>query len=80
MVYSVDAETGALTQLQRRSTEAASTREFTFSPDGRFLLLAVQGGDRIAVLQRDPTSGLLGKTVHSLPLSRPSYLQLLPAR
>ena len=80
VVYSVDAETGALTQLQRRSTEAASTREFTFSPDGRFLLLAVQGGDRIAVLQRDPASGLLGKTVHSLPLSRPSYLQLLPAR
>ena len=76
----MDAETGALTQLQRRSTEAASTREFTFSPDGRFLLLAVQGGDRIAVLQCDPASGLLGKTVHSLPLSRPSYLQLLPAR
>lgn len=79
VVFSVDAATGRLTRLQRRSTEAASTREFTITPDGRFLLLAIQGADALAVLQRDPASGRLGETVQTLALSKPSYLQFLPS-
>lgn len=80
VAFSVDPGDGRLTRLQRRSTEAANTREFTISPDGRFLLLAVQGADAIAVIQRDPATGLLGRTLQTLALPTPSYLQLLPAR
>lgn len=79
VAFSVDPGDGRLTQLQRRSTEAANTREFTISPDGRFLLLAIQGAGMIAVVQRDPATGLLGNTVQALALPTPSYLQLLPA-
>lgn len=68
---------GALSLLQRRPTEAASTREFAISPDGRFLLLAIQGANAIAVLRLDPASGLLGETVQTLALPKPSYLQFL---
>ena len=76
VVFSVG-DDGALSLLQRRPTEAASTREFAISPDGRFLLLAIQGANAIAVLRRDPASGLLGETVQTLALPRPSYLQFL---
>lgn len=76
VVFSVG-EDGALSLLQRRPTEAASTREFAISPDGRFLLLAIQAANAIAVLRRDPASGLLGETVQTLALPRPSYLQFL---
>ena len=77
VAFSVAPGDGALTLLQRRPTEAASTREFAISPDGRFLLLAIQGANAIAVLRRDPASGLLGETVQTLALPRPSYLQFL---
>jgi 6-phosphogluconolactonase (cycloisomerase 2 family) len=77
VVFSVDAETGQLTQLQRRATEGASTREFAISPDGRFLLLAIQGADALAVLRRDPESGQLGETVQTLALPTPSFLHFL---
>ena len=80
VVFAVDAGDGRLTALQRRSTEAASTREFTIAPDGRFLLLAIQGANAIAVLRRDPASGLLGGTVQTLALPKPSYLQFLRTR
>ena len=76
VVFSVG-DDGALSLLQRRPTEAASTREFVISPDGRFLLLAIQGANAIAVLRRDPDSGLLGETEQTLALPRPSYLQFL---
>ena len=77
VAYAVSAADGTLTLLQRRSTESANTREFTISPDGRFLLLAIQGANALAVLQRDPASGLLGDTVQTLPLPRPSFLHFL---
>ncbi|WP_229796659.1 lactonase family protein [Thermomonas carbonis] len=76
VAFSVGAD-GALTPLQRRPTEAASTREFTITPDGRFLLLAIQGANALAVLRRNPASGLLGDTVQTLPLPKPSFLQFL---
>ena len=77
VLFSVDAGDGALSLLQRRSTEAANTREFAITPDGRFLLLAIQGADALAVLRRDPASGLLGETVQTLALPKPSFLQFL---
>ena len=81
VAFSVDASSGALTRVQRRSTESANTREFTISPDGRFLLLAIQGANAVAVIERDPATGLLGNTLQTLSIPTPSYLQfLLPAR
>jgi 6-phosphogluconolactonase (cycloisomerase 2 family) len=77
VVFSVDTGDGGLTQVQRRTTEGASTREFTITPDGRFLLLAIQGANALAVLQRDPASGQLGATVQTLVLPTPSFLQFL---
>jgi len=78
VTFSIDARSGQLQRLQRRSTEGASTREFTFSPDGRFVLLAVQGADRIAVISRDVRTGLLGNTVQTVALASPSWLGFLP--
>ncbi|WP_066098361.1 lactonase family protein [Xanthomonas massiliensis] len=80
VVFAVDPDDGHLTRLQARDTDGANAREFTFSPDGRFLLIAVQGADAIVVVQRDPATGLLGPTVQRVAVHAPAFLQFLPPR
>ncbi len=75
-VFAVDAGSGRLQPVQRRAV-GRQAREFTFSPDGRFLLVATQGENRIDVVARDPATGLLGDTVQQVALPAPSYLQFL---
>lgn len=75
-VFAVDADSGRLQRIQRRAS-GHTAREFTFSPDGRFVLVAVQGENRIDVIERDPATGLLGRSVQQLSLHAPSYLEFL---
>jgi len=68
---------GGLSLIQRRSAEGRQPREFTIDPSGRFLLVAVQGDNRIAVIARDPANGRLGKTLQTIEVSAPSDLKFL---
>lgn len=72
-------EDGDLRMLQRRPTEGTRTREFAIDPSGRFLLFANQGSDRITVVARDAETGLLGETVHSVPVPMPTDLKFRSA-
>ena len=76
VVFAVGAD-GGLSQVQRRSAEGPQAREFAIDPSGRFLLVAVQGDDRIAVIARDPASGRLGKTLQTIAVSAPSDIKFL---
>lgn len=76
VLFDVAADSGRLQRLQRRAL-GRQAREFTFSPDGRFLLVATQGEHRIDVLARDPDTGRLGQTLQRVPLHAPAYLQFL---
>lgn len=80
VVFAVDAKTGQLTQVQRRSVEGNHPREFTLSPDGRYLLVANQLSNAIVVMQRDAKSGKVGEVVQTVPVKSPSDLKFLPAR
>lgn len=75
-VFAVGAD-GGLALLQRRSAEGRQAREFAIDPSGRFLLVAVQGEDRIAVIARDPATGLLGQTRQTVPVRMPSDIKFL---
>jgi 6-phosphogluconolactonase len=75
-VFAIDPASGRLQRIQRRAV-GRQAREFTFSPDGRFLLVAAQGENRIELLARDPATGLLGDSVQQVPVHAPSYLEFL---
>lgn len=77
IVFGVDPVTAHLTELQRRSVEGDHPREFSLDPSGKFLLIANQKSNEIVVVERDPKTGLLGKTVQKLPIDAPSDLKFL---
>ena len=77
LVFAIDPITGHLKELQRRSVEGDHPREFSLDPSGQFLLIANQKSNQIVVVERDPKSGLLGKTVQKLPMDAPSDVKFL---
>lgn len=77
LVFAIDPATGHLKELQRRSVEGDHPREFSLDPSGKFLLIANQKSNQIVVVERDSKSGLLGKTVQTLPMDAPSDLKFL---
>jgi 6-phosphogluconolactonase len=79
LVYSVAAGTGALKEIQRRSTEGLEPREFSFDPSDRFVLIANQKSSQIVTVRRDAKTGLLGETVQKFDIDTPSDLKFLAA-
>ncbi len=77
LVFGIDPATGHLKELQRRSVEGDHPREFSLEPSGRFVLIANQKSNEIVVVERDPKTGLLGKTVQKSPIDAPSDLKFL---
>jgi len=76
MVYAID-EHGSLREIQQHSSEGREPREFAIDPSGRYMLIANQKSDQLVLLQRDPDSGLLGKTLQTLPLGKPSDVKFI---
>jgi 6-phosphogluconolactonase len=73
VTFSLSPADGKLTVLNRVSCGGKVPRHLALDPSGRWLLVANQVSDNIAVMARNPKSGLLtaGK---SFPLSRPQCL------
>jgi 6-phosphogluconolactonase (cycloisomerase 2 family) len=77
LVFSVDATSGTLQEVQRRSVEGIEPREFTFDPDGNFVVVANQKSNQLVVMARDPQSGKIGATVQKLDIASPSDVKFL---
>ncbi len=77
LVFAVDAKSGQLTEVQRRAVEGIEPREFAIDPSGGWVLIANQKSNQIVVVQRDPATGLLGKTVQTLKIDSPSDIKFL---
>ena len=77
VVFAINPANGELTEIQRRSVEGDHPREFTLSPNGKFLLIANQMSNDIVVMERDPVTGKLGKTLQKLPMDAPSDLKFI---
>ena len=77
LVFAINPSNGELTEIQRRSVDGDHPREFVLSPNGKFLLIANQMSNAIVVLERDPETGKLGKTVQTLAMDAPSDLKFI---
>ena len=77
LVFAINPGNGELTEIQRRSVDGDHPREFALSPNGKFLLIANQMSNAIVVLERDPETGTLGKTVQTLEMDAPSDLKFI---
>ncbi|MFP3515393.1 lactonase family protein [Pseudomonas sp. SIMBA_077] len=77
LVFAVNPANGQLNEIQRRSVDGDHPREFTLSPDGKFLLIANQMSNEIVVVECDPATGKLGKTLQKLAMDAPSDLKFI---
>ena len=77
LVFAINPANGELSEIQRRSVEGDHPREFALSPNGKFLLIANQMSNAIVVLERDPQTGKLGKTLQTLAMDAPSDLKFI---
>jgi 6-phosphogluconolactonase len=71
--FSISPRDGKLTLLNRTSCGGKVPRHLALDPSGRWLLVANQISDNIAVLARDPKTGQL-TAGQSFPLSKPQCL------
>lgn len=71
-IFAVDEATGTLTPAGFMPT-GVHPRNFTISPDGKWLLVAVRDDNRIEIYSRDEDSGALKRT-GEIPASRPVCL------
>ena len=72
--FSIDPPTGKLTPLGHSSCGGKIPRHIALDPSERWLLVANQESDNIAIFARDPNTGHLGETSQSFPVSRPQCL------
>ena len=77
LVFAIDPVTGELSEIQRRTVEGDHPREFTLSPNGKFLVIANQMSNEIVVIERDVNTGKLGKTLQKLPMDAPSDVKFI---
>ena len=60
--------------IQRTSTKGIAPRNFNFSTDGNYLLVANQDSNEIIVFEIDPKSGLIKQEVNKTAINKPSYV------
>lgn len=74
VIYKLSDE-GELEMLGTESVQGNWPRNFTLSPDEKFLLVANQNSDNIVVFERNAETGLLTATGKELKLSKPVCLK-----
>ncbi len=74
VAFSIDPATGKLSQIGVTSCGGKVPRHMTLDPTERWLLVANQTSDNIAVIQRDTKTGKLAETGSSFPLVKPQCL------
>ncbi len=74
VTFSVALETGQLTLLNRSTCGGKVPRDITLDPSGRWMLVANQESDEIAVIKRDEQSGRLADQAVQVALTKPQCL------
>lgn len=80
VVFAVNPADGTLREIQTVSSGGLAPREFTIAPGGKFLLVANQQSDAIAVFSRDPETGKITDTGRRIPVGSPTDLKWAPAK
>ncbi len=74
LTFAVSSADGKLTELDRTPCGGKIPRHFALDPSGRWMLVANQDSDNIAVFARDVKTGKLDSSFKSYPLSKPQCL------
>ncbi len=74
VTFSVDQTTGELTMLDRTTCGGKVPRDITLDPSERWMLVANQATDQIAIIVRDPKSGRLAGQASTVLLVKPQCL------
>jgi 6-phosphogluconolactonase len=69
--YKRDEASGKIVSTSVRSARGKTPRSFALSPSGRFMLVALQDSDRLAVLRIDPSTGEPAEEVDSVEVGTP---------
>lgn len=77
VIFGVDEQTGKLTFKSRSSTMGKTPRNFTITPNGKFVLVANQDSDNVVILKRDTLTGLLTDTGKRIVVGMPVCLVLV---
>jgi 6-phosphogluconolactonase len=78
IAYAVDANTGALAEIQRLPSGGKTPWSMGLDPTGRWLLVANQAADAVAVFSVDRATGRLGATAESLGVPDPLTVAFVP--
>jgi 6-phosphogluconolactonase len=70
-IFSVNQKNGKLINIGHQSVFGKKPRNFNFSPDGKFLLVANQDSDEIVVFKIDTFTGLLTDTGNRIKVPNP---------
>lgn len=70
-IFSINAKDGILTPIGQQDVMGIKPRNFNFSPDGNFLLVANQDSDNIVIFKRDKKTGLLTDTGKRINVPNP---------
>ncbi len=74
ITFSVDAESGQLTLLGRSTCGGEVPRDIALDPSERWMLVANQDSNGIAIIERDLPSGRLGNKATVIDLIKPQCL------
>jgi 6-phosphogluconolactonase (cycloisomerase 2 family) len=74
--FAIDGQTGSLRPIGYQRT-VRHPRNFAFTPNGRFLLVAGRDDDRIQIFRVDPADGTLHPTGGDMTVSRPVCLKFV---
>lgn len=61
--FSIDGDTGALTQLQEVPSGGIGPRQFSINKAGTLVAVGAQSDGRVVLIERDPETGMLGEFV-----------------
>lgn len=75
VAYRIDEVTGALTLIGHAPCGGATPRHFTLTPSGRWMLVANQNSDAIAVLSRDTADGTPADSGRRIAVGTPMCVQ-----
>jgi 6-phosphogluconolactonase len=77
-IFSIDKETGLLTLIGNQPTQGSTPRNFTIDPTATYLLAANQDSGKIVVFRIDPDSGMLNPAGHTVDVSMPVCVAVVP--
>jgi 6-phosphogluconolactonase len=79
-IFDYETKTGELTRRGAVDCGGKTPRNFRLTPDGRYLLVANQDSDNIAVFKVDPQNGDLTLTDQSIAIPKPMCIKFLSDR